>query len=64
MKNGDVWMAKRFSKKYGNKGWLSTTCNPKVMSRYLSAPDATSLHHYHKNKQLKLIWFYGKDPSI
>ena len=22
---------------------LSTTCNPKVMSRYLSVPDATSL---------------------
>ena len=25
--------AKRFSKKYGNKGWASTTCNP--MSRHL-----------------------------
>ena len=24
---------------------LSNTCNPKVMSRYPSAPDATSLHH-------------------
>ena len=24
---------------------LSTNCNPKVMSRCLSAPDATSLHH-------------------
>ena len=28
MKKGDVGMAKRFSKKYGNKGWASTTCNP------------------------------------
>ena len=43
MKKGDVGMAKRFSKKYGNKGWASNTCNP--MSRCLSAPDATSLHH-------------------
>ena len=42
MKKGDVGMAKRFSKKYGNKGRASTTCNP--MSRCLSAPDATSLH--------------------
>ena len=35
---------------------LSNTCNPKVMSKYPSAPDATSLHHSLKNKQLKLIW--------
>ena len=28
---------------------LSTTCNPKVMSRCLSAPDATSLHHCLQN---------------
>ena len=28
MKKGDVGMAKRFSKKYGNKGWASTTYNP------------------------------------
>ena len=34
---------------------LSTTYNPKVMSRCLSEPDATSLHHGLKNKQLKLI---------
>ena len=43
-------MAKCFSKKYGIKG--STTCNPKVMPRCLSAPDAISLHHCIKNKQL------------
>ena len=30
MKKGDVGMAKRFSKKYGNKGWALTTCNPYV----------------------------------
>ena len=29
MKKGDVGMAERFSKKYGNKGWASTTFNPK-----------------------------------
>ena len=28
---------------------LSTTCNPKVMSRCLSAPDATSLYHCFQN---------------
>ena len=33
-------MVKRFSKMYGNKG---RACNPKVMSRCLSTPDATSL---------------------
>ena len=38
-------MAKCFSKKYGNKGRASTTCNLKVMLTCLSAPDATSLHH-------------------
>ena len=59
MKKGDVGMAKRFSKKYGNKGWASTTWNP--MSRCLSAPDATSLYHWLKNKQLNLV---GKDPSV
>ena len=61
MEKGDVGMAKRFSKNYGNKDELSTTCNPKVMSRCLlrclSEPDATSLHHCLKNKQLKSIWF-------
>ena len=34
-------MAKHFSKKYRTRDELSTTCNPKVMSRCLSAPDAT-----------------------
>ena len=28
-----------------------------LMSRCLSAPDTTSLHHCLKNKQLKLVWF-------
>ena len=41
-------MAKHFSKKYGN---ISTTCNP--MSRCLSVPDATSLHHCLKNNSAK-----------
>ena len=51
MKKGDVGMVKRFSKTYGN----STKCNPKVMSKCLSAPEATSLHHCLENKQLKPI---------
>ena len=36
-------MVKRFSKFTETREELSTTCNPKVMSRCLSAPDATSL---------------------
>ena len=48
MKKGDVGMTKRFSKKYENKGWAIN-----YVSRYLSAPDATSLHHCLKNKQPK-----------
>ena len=36
---------------------LSSTYNLKVMSRCLSAPDAISIHHCLKNKQLKLIMF-------
>ena len=60
MKKGDVGIAKCFSKKYRNKGCASTTCNPKVTSRCLSVPDATSLHHCLKNKQLKLVWFQRK----
>ena len=42
-------MVKRFSKKYETKEELSTTCNPKVMSRCLSAPDATFLNHCLQN---------------
>ena len=58
MKKGDVGTAKCFSKKYGNKASLkstetrhelSTTCNAKVVSRCLSAPDATSLYHCLQN---------------
>ena len=30
---------------------LSTTCNPKVMSKCLPAPDATYLHHCLKNEK-------------
>ena len=52
MKKEDVGMVKSFSKSTETREELSTTCNPKVMSRFLSAPDATSLHHCLKNKQL------------
>ena len=45
-------MAKRFSR---NKGELSTTCNPKVTSRFPSAPDATSLHHCLKTNMLSVV---------
>ena len=38
-------MAKRFSKSTETGEELSTTCNPKVMSRCLIALGATSLHH-------------------
>ena len=48
-------MAKHFSKSTETKDVLLTTCNPQVMSRCLSMPDATSLHYCLKNKQLKLI---------
>ena len=41
MKKGDVGMAKRFSKSTETRDELSTMCNPKVMSRCLSTPDAT-----------------------
>ena len=57
MKKGDVGMAKRFSKKYGNKGWHSTTCNP--MSRCLSVPDATP---HEAGKVLQLL--YRKEYQI
>ena len=56
-------MVKHFSKCMETRDELSTTCNPKGMSRYLSAPDAKSLHHCLKKKQLKYD-FSGKDPSI
>ena len=58
---GDVGMTKCFS---GNKGWASTTCNP--MSRYLSAPDAISLHHYIKNHHQYctiLCWIQALDTK-
>ena len=55
MKKGDVGMAKHFSKKYGNKGCASTTCNS--MSKCLSAPDATSLHHCLKNHHQSYVEF-------
>ena len=35
----------------------------KVLSGCLSMPDATSLHHCLKNKQLKRNAFSGKDPA-
>ena len=51
-------MAERFSKQYGNRDELSTTCNPKVMSRCLSAPDAT-YHAFEKKKKKKRL--FGDD---
>ena len=49
-KKRDVGMSKCFSKKYGTRDKLSTTCNPKIKSRcHLSVPNATSLHHCLQN---------------
>ena len=57
MKKGDVGMAKCFSKKYGNEGLAVNHLRINVMSRCLSAPDATPLHHCLKYKQPKMICF-------
>ena len=46
-------MVKHFSKSTETREELSTTCNPKVMSRCLSAPDVTSLHHCLKEQAAK-----------
>ena len=45
---------------------LSTTCNPKVMSRCLSVPDATSLHHClqnHRQYCTILSWIQALDTK-
>ena len=43
---------------------LPCTCNPiKLMSRCLSAPDATSLNHCPKNKQLNLKCISGSSKK-
>ena len=44
MKKGDVRMTSTET-----RDGLSTTCNLKVTSRYLSMPDAISLHHCLQN---------------
>ena len=54
-------MVKRFSE---TRDELSTTWNPKVMSRCLSAPDVTSLHHCLQNHNqycTTLIWIQALD---
>ena len=56
MKKRDVGMAKHFSKCTETRDELSTTCNPKVMSRCLSAPDATSLPLTSNQLTLTLPW--------
>ena len=58
-------MAKRSSKSTETREELSTTCNPKVMSRCLSAPDATSLHHYLQNiVTMLLIHWTQREPAL
>ena len=49
-------MAKNFPKKYVNKGWAFDYPVSAILSGCLSIPDTTSLHHYLKNKQQKLIF--------
>ena len=63
-------MAKHYYKKCGKERMsfrLPSNCNLKyisVMSGCMSMPDATSLHHYLKNKQLKLIIAFSvKGPT-
>ena len=46
---GDVGMVNASLKSTETGEELSTNCNPKIMSRCLSAPDATSLHHCLQN---------------
>ena len=48
MKKGDVEWLNDSLKSTETRDELSTTCNPKVRSRCLSAPDSTSLHHASK----------------
>ena len=48
-------MAKRFSKSTETRDELQLPAI--LMLSCLSAPDATSLDHCLKNKQLKLVWF-------
>ena len=43
---------------------LSTTRNPKVMSRCLSAPDATSLHHCLQNQRQYFTIFMLKFKTV
>ena len=57
MKKGDLGMAKRFPKCTETIDKLQLPEIRKLLSRCLSAPDATSLHDSIKNQQLKLIWF-------
>ena len=55
MKKGDVGMAKRFLSMETRDELHYLKSEIIAMSRCLSVPDATSLHHCLKNKQLKLI---------
>ena len=51
------WL-KAFLKCTETRDELSTSLSVnKSYEDALSAPDATSLHHCLKNKQLKLVWF-------
>ena len=42
---------------------LPYICNLKYISVLVRMPDATSLHHYLKNKQIKLNAFSSKDSA-
>ena len=49
MKKGDVWMAKNFSKKYGNKGWAFDYAVSATWNQFLFCQDACEclmLHPY------------------
>ena len=55
MKKGDVGMANRFSKKYGNKGWAFNYLWIKDAYPYITASRTSSQNWYA---------FSGKYPSI
>ena len=65
MKEGDEVMAKCFFKKVRKQGMSLQlpAIRMKVMSRCLSAPDATSLHHCLHNHRQYFTILSGKDPA-
>ena len=67
MKEGDIGMAKHFSKKYRHKGWAFDYPVSAIWNKFLFCQDACQclmlhLHHCLKYKQFKLNAFSCKEP--